>query len=115
MKRSILDLSPTDLEAILQSKRLPEDVTLKGIEERDDFEILYRHRNNPAKLAEYLLSLNKGDGYIQKQRLELKKQELELRKEKQKGQTFLLKDLKSHLTRLETKLDYLLTLQTEKR
>jgi len=104
MERSILDLSPEELSIVQKTNKLPDNVSLKGIEERKDFDILYKHRNNLSMLAEHLL---KGSKTLEHERLLLKKEELELRKEKAKGQTFLLKDLKAHLTRIETKLDLL--------
>jgi len=120
MERSILDLSTEELIQIRETNKLPEEKTLKGIEERKDFDTLYRHRNTPHLLAEILLkstrisakglspSVKQEKVELEQKRIALKEKELGLRKEKVEGQTFLLKDLKSHLTRIETKLDLLI-------
>jgi hypothetical protein len=112
MERSILDLNTNELLEIQKTKKLPEGVTLKGIEGRKDFDVLYRHRSNPTLLAEHLLKDTKG---LEQKRLDLKQAELDLRKEKVKGQTFLLKDLKTHLIRIETKLDFLIGEQVKRK
>lgn len=105
MDRSILDLSPEELREIQETNKFPEGVSLIGIEERKDFDVLYRYRNNPKVLVGHLL---KGDKQLEQDRINLKKAELKLREEKVKGQTYLLKDLKTHLTRIETKVDLLI-------
>lgn len=112
MERSILDLSYTELKDIKDTKTLPSDVTLKGIEERADFDTLYRFRQNPSALASYLLKEKKKTENTE-EKLSIKKAELDLRSKKQTGQTAVLKDLKSHLTRLETKLDFLIQTATQ--
>jgi len=108
MRKSILDLTPAQLQEIVQTGTLPENVSLTGIEARDDFEKLYKLRNKPSGLAKYLLNQSKtfSDSILKEKRIELQKNTLNLKAEKVKRETEFQKGIKAHLSRLETKIDY---------
>ena len=112
METSILDLSDESLAKIKKSGIFPETITFERIEEREDFSQLYKLRNSPSAFASYLLSQRKKERREQES-LSLKKAELELRVKKQTGQTAMLKDLKTHLMRLETKIEYIIQTLTK--
>ena len=112
MKKSILSLNPSELRFIMESGTLPDTVSLEGIEERDDFEKLYKLRNKPSLLARHILLKSKqiGDSLLKEQRIELQKGTLKLKTEKLQRETERYKGLKAQLSRIETKQDYTNTL-----
>jgi len=111
--RSILSLDKEELTNIMNTGKLPEGISLGGIEERPDFNTLYRWRANPSRLAKELLK-SRGDlSDVEKERLKLREIELDIKKEKAKTHTTALKDIKAQLNRIETKVDYLITLHSK--
>lgn len=112
--RSIFKLSIDELEMIVASNLLPEGVTLEGIEERRDFDKLFKHRLNPKFIAEACLKEKKKEemaaasasprepSELKSQRMELKARELEVRKLKLEGQTIVNNRIIQKLQGLES-------------
>lgn len=107
--RTILDLTPDELIHVINTNQFPGGLSWEGLEERDDFAILFRHRGSPAKIAKRLLQstpggketlqLTKGPKEIKYipsvpleyklKKIELKEKELNLQEKKQKNLTLM--------------------------
>lgn len=105
--RSILDLDINELEEVLNTNTLPEDVGLEGIESRKDFEKLFKHRLQPKYMAQALLKdklktrITAETPEIKSERLAIKQAELELRKMKMNAQTQMQGNIYKRLQALE--------------
>lgn len=114
MERSIFNLTNDELESIVVNDAFPEGITLAGMEERDDYNRLFRLRNNPRMLANILLKerthkgkVAEGQG-IKEKRLNIKTLELELKKAKLENTTTSFQRVFSRLEEINFKLDVLI-------
>jgi len=112
--RSIFDFSEDELRAVIESGTLPDNTTLVGIENQEDFDKLWRFRSNASKLASSILRKRLG-GRISKeapdlktQRFELKRMELELKAKKQESAQYYQKIILDKLDQMEVLLKLLL-------
>jgi len=119
-QKSILDLNFDELKLVIESNKLPDNVTLKGLEGRDDFVKLYRFRASPTNMATVLLkekiaehTESKGGSQdateIKLKRLQLKESELEIKRLKAETQTTLLKQLLEEMRGLHLKVNSILS------
>lgn len=105
--RSILDLNIEELEEILKSNELPPDVGLEGIQNRDDFNKLFKHRLNPKLIAQHLLRdkmktrVLVESPELKDERLQVKKAELEIRKLRAENQTAMQQNIYKRLQAIE--------------
>ena len=88
MARSIFDLNIDELATVVETGDLPEGISYAGIENRNDFKRLFRHRGTPSHIAQILLKekattqpKNPGGGSqeseeLKQERLRLKQLEL---------------------------------------
>ena len=115
VKRSILSLTFDELKQIVLTNSYPDNVTLEGIETREDYEKLFKHRNSPALLAKNLIvkdanlkERQHGEPEdIKRKRLELREAEIEAKKVKSVAQTQAFEQILNTLRRIETGIDYL--------
>ena len=115
--KSILDLNIDELKKIVENDSLPLDVNLTGLEERKDFQKLFRFRSSPKMIASVLVREKqkkevRGGSHdteeVKRKRLELKEKELELKKLKAEGTSYQLKQLFKLLSEVNQKLDFLI-------
>lgn len=111
---SILNLTFDTLKEIIETNTFPEGVTLEGIEKRDDYEKLFKHRNNPALIAKQLIipprkerSTPAEPEDFKRKRLEIRELELKARQERYSATTQTLQSIINTLRRIETGIDYL--------
>jgi len=112
---SIFDLNINELEEILKSNTLPEGVTLQGIEDRKDFDRLFRSRNTPKHIATTLIREkqstipkepkqrggNQDSEEIKQRRLELKALELDIKGKSKDSLTQLQQNIYKRLQAVE--------------
>lgn len=116
--KSILNLTIDELKEVVKNDTLPLDVNLTGLEERKDFQKLFRFRSSPKMIASALLKEKlevkekRGGSHdteeVKKKRLELKEKELELKKLKAEGTSYQLKQIHQLLSDVNKKLDFLI-------
>lgn len=86
--RSLFDFTDEELEQVITTEAFPEGTTLIGIEDQENFDKLWRYRNNPAMLAKAILRkrvggrISKEPVSVKEQRNKLKELELELKMKK---------------------------------
>jgi hypothetical protein len=115
--RSIFDLNVDELEEVLKQNILPAGVTLQGLEDRKDFDKLFKHRLSPKFIAQVILKEKMADQprqpaqataphpqsqALREQRLELKKQELAIKKMKAETQSAVNQKILDKLAAIET-------------
>jgi hypothetical protein len=113
-KKSIFQASAEELQDILNTNQFPDNITLEGIEKRADFQLMFKHRQNPKFIAAFLLKgmlkhnvLTESED-IKKERFELRKYELSLKEQKLNIQTAQIGEVKKNLERIEAKIDILI-------
>lgn len=113
--RDITELNVEDLEQILATNTLPEDVALTGISSRTDFDKLFKHRATPKFIAQALLKdklktrvLSEGSE-LKSERMEVRKAEIELRKMRLETQTQQQTNIYKKLQTLEDGLNILIS------
>jgi len=118
---------------VIETNEFPSGITWEGIEERDDFSILFRHRNNPRRLAKKLLQ-DSPEGRerlkeftpikeikyigvvpleIRQKKIELKEKELQIQAGKQKNLTLMwekIQDIDSRTSSIQADLNKTLKL-----
>lgn len=112
--KSILTCTFEELAKIVETNTLPEGISLEGIETHKDFHRLFAHRTNPGLCAKILLKeltpfQSVENDPLREKRLDLKIQELALKKEKVKTQTWQYTQIWNTLSRLEKKIDILVS------
>lgn len=122
--RSIFDLSIEELEFVLKTDTFPDNVNLKGIEESENFDRLFKYRNNPKMLAQLILKKRLGSrvmsepSSLKQKRADLKEIELDLKKQKQESASFyqreILELLKTVKLQNEIILRHLLAMKDKK-
>lgn len=106
--RSVLDLDINELEKVLGDNALPADVGLQGIEERSDFDKLFKHRLQPKYIAQILLKeklktrVLAESPDIKNERLAVKQAELELKKLRLNQQTQMQSNIYKRLQAIES-------------
>ena len=114
--RSILDLTLDELEQVINTNELPDGVGLQGIENRKDFDKLFRHRLNPKYIAQALVRDKatkpqaKGPSEseeVKKLRLELKQKEIDVRTAKAQNQTEMNQRIMNKLLSIESAVQLL--------
>lgn len=106
--KSIFDLNVDELESILASNELPPEITLEGIEQRKDFDKLFKHRANPKAIAQILLKEKVKDRLLaeptglKNQRLQLKQAELEYKQLKLNTTSDMQKNIYRYMQKLDT-------------